>query len=89
MEASFHPALRPPAPASPNRATRRAFDKAALCLSRGSRIPLTLRQTLKTQVPGALVALAGKRGLKIMPDGCVIRAGLVGTGTAPTAETAL
>ena len=64
-----------------NRATRRAFDKAAACLSRRSRIPAGVRQALTIQVPGAIDSLAARRGMRITPGGCV-RPGLRSAGPA-------
>lgn len=61
-------------PPTPNRATRRALDKGVLCLSRGTRVPPAVLSTLRIQVPGALNVLAGRRGMRITPEGFVLPA---------------
>ncbi len=55
-----------------NRHARRALDKAALCVSRQTKVPAGVRQALQIQ-PGLLDHLAGRHGMKIGAGGCVKR----------------
>lgn len=70
-----------------NRHARRAFDKAALCVSRQTKVPAGVRQALQIQ-PGLLDHLAGKHGMKIGVGGCVKRIGQpAGTGSEVAATS--
>lgn len=66
-----------------NRHARRAADKAALCVSRQTRVPAGVRQALQIQ-PGLLDRLAGRHGMRIGIGGCVTPvAPPAGDGSSP------